>query len=124
MIMASVNQEFYCGECDGYFFAKLNMEINQGINLSCPNCGHKHHRYIKKGQIFESGRNSNKATEEICPMKSTYHKKPVTKKMQDAANKDRWSGRRDGVPMEHGDADAARAILRQSWLEKHGGRTQ
>lgn len=116
--MARINQEFYCGECDGYFFAKINMEITQGVDLVCPNCGHKHHRFIDKGQIFERGRSSNKAIEEICPVKSSYHKKPVTEKMKEAEKKDKWSGRRDGVPVE----DGARHFIRESWAEKFAGR--
>ena len=115
-------QEFYCGECSGYFNVKLNMGLSHGVEVVCPNCKHEHHRFIKGGEIFEQGRSSNKPVEKILPPKSSYHKEPITKKMIDAENKDRWSARRDGVKIEiHKDEPEVKGFLRSLWSDKFGG---
>jgi hypothetical protein len=115
-------QEFYCGECKGYIRVKLNIDLNIGVEVVCPECGHKHHRVVKDGQIFERGRESCKATEEICPPKSAYQKEPWTTAMKELHLKNSWS-RRDGVPIVREDvpADSPYSFIRESWLEKYAG---
>jgi hypothetical protein len=112
-------QEFYCGECDGYFDVKLNMGLNYEVEVVCPNCEHKHRRCIKDGQIFESGRYNSAIKEEIISTKAAYHKKPRTKAMNNASKDSRWSGRRDGVVI----TDPSRDFLKASWYEKFSGRS-
>jgi hypothetical protein len=92
-----VCQEFYCGECRGYFMVNLNIAINHEVEILCPQCEHKHRRCIVDGTIFEQGRFATSSKEVIRPLKSTYAKDPLTKKMQDAAKG--YGGRRDGIPV-------------------------
>ena len=96
--MARVLQEFYCGECDGYFFVKLNMALNHEIELRCPNCAHEHRRCIVEGQIYESGRYRTDSKEKVLTSKATYSKLPLTEKMKELHTKN--GNRRDGVPHE------------------------
>lgn len=92
-----VSQEFYCGECKGYFMVRLNMILNHEVHIKCPNCGHEHRRVINDGVIYEKGRYDHDVKENVLTTKATYHKEPITERMQKA--RDSWSGRRDGVPM-------------------------
>lgn len=113
-------QEFYCGECQGYFRVRLNMALNMGVEMVCPKCKHKHHRYIKDGVIYEHGRESNSAREEICPPLSAYSKEPLTARMRDKKYA------RDGVKIES-EKDlnernpAADAMIKERWFELYGG---
>ena len=116
--MSTIRQEFYCMECQGYFLANLNVSINLQVEIICPNCGHKHHRYIKDGQIFERGRENGSPIQEIHVPKCTYSKKPLTEKMQKATT---FNDRRDGVPLpfEESFKEAYRdEHFKQRWLEK------
>ena len=116
-------QEFYCGECQGYFRVKLNIALNIGVEMVCPKCGHKHHRYIKNGVIYENGRDTNTPKEEICPPLSAYSKEPLTEKMAAATAK--WNARRDGVKIE-GEGDLNRRnpiaddMIKERWFELYG----
>lgn len=56
--MGRISQEFYCGECKGYFVVRLNIELNHEVEIACPNCGHEHRRCIVDGLIFEQGRHT------------------------------------------------------------------
>ena len=114
-------QEFYCGECQGYFRVKLNMALNIGVEMVCPNCKHRHHRYIKDGVIYEQGRNENAPKDEICPPLSAYSKEPLTAKME---VKSTW--KRDGVVIDKEqdlskNNPVAAAMIRERWFELHGG---
>ena len=95
--MNRVIQEFYCGECAGYFLVSLNMALNFEAEIQCPNCGHKHRRVIKDGEIYEDGRYRFSAKETILTTKAHYSKKPFTEKMRKAG---KWD-KRDGVPMDY-----------------------
>ena len=119
--MDRVWQEFYCGECQGYFRVRLNMSLNMGVEVVCPKCKHKHHRYIKDGLIYENGRSDNKAIEEICPPLSAYSKEPLTAKMV----KTKYA--RDGVRIEKEEDlnkrnQVADAMIQERWFEIYGGR--
>jgi len=114
-------QEFYCNDCDGYIRIKLNMSLNFEIEVVCPECGRKHPRVIKDGQIFEKGSRFAEYREEICPPKSAYHKEPWTKKMQKVSG---YGGRRDGVVINKSDIpkdNGAQFFLDSLWQERHGG---
>ena len=103
--MARMSQEFYCGECDGYFMVRLNMSLNLEVHVKCPKCGHEHRRVIKDGSIYENGRFATDAKETVRTTIATYHKEPVTARMRKAHGKNRgivgnWcSSRRDGVTL-------------------------
>jgi hypothetical protein len=125
--MASVWQEFYCGNCGGYFRVKLNMALNIIVDVCCPGwlgedttkpCLHKHRRCIKDGRIEENGRDGQ-FKEEICPPRSAYSKEPLTKHMKDCT--DTWRGKRDGAVIKE-DKDLVRdAFMQELWFEKYGG---
>jgi len=101
-----VTQEFYCGECVGYFLVRLNMALNFEAHIKCPNCGHEHRRVIKDGEIYEGGRYESKVKETVHTTKAQYSKQPYTQKMIDAKT---YAQRRDAVPMDH--------VMAQRWLE-------
>jgi DNA-directed RNA polymerase subunit RPC12/RpoP len=116
-------QEFYCGECSGYFRVRLNMALTIGVEIVCPKCKHKHHRFIKDGVIYENGRGENGAKEEICPPLSAYSKEPLTAKMKSATG---YGGRRDGVKIEKEEDlntrnPIADAMIKERWFELYGG---
>lgn len=113
-------QEFYCGECQGYFRVKLNMALTIGVEIVCPKCKHEHHRFIKDGVIFESGRSQNGAKEKICPPLSAYSKEPLTRKMETT----RYA--RDGVVIDKESDLSERSVIaanmmRERWFETYGG---
>lgn len=99
----SITQEFYCGECSGYFLVRLNINLNMEVMVRCPKCNHLHQRCITDGQIFEKGRFQTKVKENIRTTMASYSKKPHTEEMQKAHKKNKHdpycSDRRDGVPM-------------------------
>lgn len=116
-------QEFYCGECSGYFRVKLNMALTIGVEIVCPKCKHQHHRFIKNGIIYENGRTENGAKEEICPPLSSYSKEPLTAKMKSAKS---WVDKRDGVKIEKEDDlnknhSFANEMIKERWFELYGG---
>lgn len=119
-------QEFYCGECQGYFRVKLNMALTIGVEIVCPKCKHKHHRFIKDGVIFENGRSDNSAKEEICPPLSAWSKEPLTQKMLQGSG---YGARRDGAKIE-GEEDLnprnpiADAMIKERWFELYGGNAE
>lgn len=104
-----VMQEFYCGECSGYFMVKLNMGLNCEVYVKCPKCGHEHRRVIKDGEIYENGRYHMDVKETIHTTMATYSKDPFTKKMQEAHEDASWNGRRDGVPFD--------PVMADRWLQ-------
>ena len=108
--MARITQEFYCGECKSYFEVRLNMMLNHEVHIECPGCKHQHRRCIKDGVIFEGGRFTSDAVEEICPNPATLRKMPITQRMREAEKVNPWGGRRDGVLIT--DADRA-----ERWME-------
>lgn len=119
--MEKVTQEFYCNKCQGYFRCRLNMAINIRVVVVCPNCGRKHERGIKNGQIVEFSK-TGEYVEEICPPKSAYSKESLAAKMVPNA--------REGVVIETVEDLRAedqlqnpngRAMLKELWLEIHGG---
>jgi hypothetical protein len=117
-------QEFYCGECDGYFRVRLNMAINMGVRMVCPNCKHEHHRFVENGVIYEKGRAAHDPKEKIYPPKSAYSKEPLTAKMATATSP--WK-RRDGVKIESKEDlnqtnPVAASFVRERWFELHGGK--
>lgn len=99
--MSRMSQEFYCGECSGYFSIRLNMSLNHEVLIVCPNCKHEHRRRITDGQIFELGRHTTSVVEKILTSMANYSKSPITQKMRDAHEKNIYNARRDGVPYEH-----------------------
>jgi DNA-directed RNA polymerase subunit RPC12/RpoP len=103
-----VTQEFYCGECQGYFLVTLNMHLNFEAHIKCPECGHEHRRVIKDGEIHEKGRHTVPVSETILTTKATYSKEPFTDKMKTGAKRG-WSGRRDGAPMDY--------AMKERWLQ-------
>jgi len=114
-------QEFYCGECQGYFRVKLNIALNHEVEMVCPKCKHKHRRCIKDGVIYEGGRYATSCKEEICPPLSAYSKEPLTRKME----KTKYA--RDGVVIDKEDDLSKRhpstdSMLRERWFELYGGK--
>jgi hypothetical protein len=109
---SKVFQEWYCGNCATYIRFRLNMDYDRTVTVVCPSCGHRHQRYIKKGQIVEDGRHSHgDPKEELCPPKSACSKEPITKKMKDDYSK------RDGAVIKS-DADLIRDnFFRDRWVE-------
>jgi len=99
--MGRISQEFYCGECKGYFAIRLNMSLNHEVEIVCPNCKHEHRRRIEDGQIFERGRHITPISEKILTSMANYSKTPITQRMRDAHEKQIYSARRDGVPYEN-----------------------
>jgi len=102
-------QEFYCGECVGYFMVKLNMALNYEVHIKCPKCGHEHRRVIKDGEIYENGRYQVDIKETVHTTIATYSKDPFTKKMQEAHENNSWGERRDGVPFN--------SVMADRWLQ-------
>ena len=98
--MSRLSQEFYCGECKGYFIVRLNMSLNFEALIKCPNCNHEHRRVIKDGEIYEIGRHQVPVKETILTTIATYSKEPFTDKMKEAHKKGGW-GRRDGVVFDN-----------------------
>jgi hypothetical protein len=103
--MSRVTQEFYCGECQGYFLVRLNMALNFEAHIKCPKCEHEHRRIIKDGEIYEKGRYGVDVKETIHTTMAQYSKEPFTAKMKKAS---KWGDRRDGVPMDH--------VMAERWL--------
>jgi hypothetical protein len=109
--MATVTQEFYCNDCDGYFRVPLNMALNIDVLMTCPNCGRKHERSIEKGVLFERwGSGDRKYVEEIAVPKTAYSKKPIHKLSRQHM--------RGGVVI----ADPSRDLIEDRWREIYGGR--
>jgi hypothetical protein len=104
--MDRVLQEFYCGECDGYFRLKLNVSLNYEVEVQCPNpkCKHLHRRCVVDGQIYEQGRYKTDKRETLIASDATYSKTPVTQRMREAHDSkqisEKYRQRRDGVPIE------------------------
>lgn len=69
--------DFYCQECRGYTYFKLNTALDGNHIILCanPDCKHKHYRVVKSGKITEERFNESMRTaEEIEPMPSAYSK--------------------------------------------------
>ena len=73
MVDNYVTQVFYCNDCNGNIKVKLNVSLNQGVKVRCPNCKREHPRTIKDGQIVDNY--SRDGAEIICPPMSCYSKK-------------------------------------------------
>ena len=128
--MASVWQEFYCGNCQGYILVKLNLALNMIVEVCCPGwhgddtsklCKHKHLRCIKDGRIFENGRKEGQCKEEICPPRSAYSKEPFTKHMRDVTQANAWKEKRDGAVIKDSNDLVRDAMMQEIWFEKFGG---
>lgn len=112
--MDRVSQEFYCGECSGYFLIRLNTALNHEAEIKCPNCGHEHRRCVVNGEIFEKGRHTTTSREKILTSMASYSKTPITQKMRDAHEGKQFHGRRDGVVLERD--PATQAEFNERWL--------
>ena len=98
--MDKIRQEFYCGNCSGYFRIKLAMNYDRIIHLNCPNCGHQHKRKIVSGIIKEEGRDYGDAVEEIVVPKSAYSKEPLSEHFRAARA---FAQKRDGIKLTEDD---------------------
>ncbi len=107
--MERVLQEFYCGECQGFFTIKLNMALNHEVEICCPNCGHEHRRCIVEGHVYESGRYQTNSKEKIRTSKASYTKDPITEKMKTARS------RRDGVEIVKERDPLSQAEFAERW---------
>ena len=47
-------QELHCHDCDRYVQFTLDLSANGNYVLDCPNCGHKHYRVVKNGQVSDA----------------------------------------------------------------------
>lgn len=114
--MSRITSEFYCGECNGYFFVRLNIGLDRDFGIICPMCGHKHFRQVKGGVIVGDSMGRNDNYEEIRPTKSAYHKESVHSKMKKFA--------RAGSPIESAnDIKPNFSFLRERWVEIFGDRS-
>ncbi|NIV32291.1 MAG: hypothetical protein GWN58_23470 [Anaerolineae bacterium] len=69
--------DFWCHECSGYTYFKLNTALDGNHVVICanPDCKHKHYRYVKDGKITDDRFYEGKdIAEEIEPMPSAYSK--------------------------------------------------
>jgi len=98
-----VAQEFYCNDCENYISVTLNMSLNIAVVIVCPNCGRRHPRSIKNGQIFETGISNNNY--EICPV--IFYKKSRANSLYE----------RKGVPLSQADR-----FVKDAWFELHGAK--
>jgi hypothetical protein len=117
--MSRILQEFYCGECNGFFRAPINVELNIQALIECPECKHQHHRFVKDGHIYESGRGGT-PVETILVPKTAYSKEPITKHMQEKWNNGRWD-KRNGIeltPEEEFRAANRNTFFMDRWAEK------
>lgn len=46
-------QELYCHNCEMYVRFNLDIELNGQHIIECPNCKHKHYRFILNGEISD-----------------------------------------------------------------------
>jgi hypothetical protein len=72
-----IDEEFYCGECVGYFNQKLRANVTGNFTIQCPECGHHHYRYIENG--FITDRRCNDKADQldiIIALKAKYRKTP------------------------------------------------
>jgi DNA-directed RNA polymerase subunit RPC12/RpoP len=67
--------EFTCKtECGKIFDINLNLSLNGKYRINCPNCNHKHYRWVKDGKITEErfpDRENDLLAEDIWPMRSS-----------------------------------------------------
>lgn len=96
-------EEFYCGECRGYFMVTLNVAINHEVEVVCPSCGHEHRRCVANGHILERGRHSTPVKEKLRPSIASYSKHPFTEKMRSSAS--------------HRDGEVLSPVMLDRWLE-------
>ncbi len=69
--------DFWCHECSGYTYFKLNTALDGNHVVICanPDCKHKHYRYVKNGKITDDRFHEGQSlAEEIEPMPSAYSK--------------------------------------------------
>lgn len=105
-------QEFYCGECSGYFLVHVNRALNHEILVRCPkpSCRHEHRRVIKDGTIYEQGRGGSATSgvkETLITSMATYSKTSRTEMGKEKG--DNYHSRRDGKPLT--------AAQKERWLE-------
>jgi len=85
--MARTCQEFYCNDCDGFFFIYLQIDFNdRGVVIKCPKCNREHPRNIIGGKIIDDGRHSQ-SKNIVCGLLSTWSKNPrsaITKFARDS----------------------------------------
>lgn len=108
-----VYQEFFCGECKHYIRVTINANLNHEFWFECPNCGHKHRRVFRDGQILENGRYKNEPIFELTIPKSACSKDPVTAKMKELKDHQR----RDGVVIEEKRSPSAVQYFKDRWAE-------
>ena len=89
---------------------KLNMAINYSVAVVCPMCGAKHERTIENGVLYDRSKSGN-YKEEICPPKSACSKTARTVKKDT----------RNGVVIEKSEDLVRDSIMRELWIEYHGG---
>ena len=51
-------QELYCHNCQNYVQFDIDTALNGQHVLDCPNCKHKHYRYVLNGKITNDRWNS------------------------------------------------------------------
>lgn len=105
---ARTTQEFYCGECSGYFLAHVNRALNHEILVRCPKCKHEHRRVIKDGTIYEQGRGGSDTSgvkETLITTMATYSKTSRT----EMGKNNTYNSRRDGKPLT--------PAQKERWLE-------
>ena len=51
-------QELHCHNCNNYVQFEIDLALNGNHILECPNCGHKHYRVVRNGQITSERWNS------------------------------------------------------------------
>jgi hypothetical protein len=51
--MPMIRQEMFCHGCDGYVQFELEIDVDGAYQIDCPNCGHKHFRYVRYGRITD-----------------------------------------------------------------------
>jgi hypothetical protein len=73
--MPKVPCEFWCNECYGYTYYRLNVALNGNHIVKCANsgCEHKHYRVVKDGEITsERFDKYGIIADEIIPMPSAF----------------------------------------------------
>jgi hypothetical protein len=46
-----VSSRLYCHDCNGWFTARLDMNLTGNHEIVCPNCKHIHYRVVEKGEV-------------------------------------------------------------------------
>jgi DNA-directed RNA polymerase subunit RPC12/RpoP len=66
-----IEVEFWCTNCSHYIYVKINTGLEGNHIVVCPNCHHKHYRFVQSGVITGDRWNEGSCVaDEIIPMKS------------------------------------------------------